>query len=440
MKNKLLYTILIFSIQVCFAQSSFETIIGGLHDEKGWVVKEYTDSGYICCAHKDTIINNINTGCFWLIKLDNHGDTVWSNIYDTIQQYPRELFILKNEYIVVLNGSIMSVRFNGKINWVSLFGTINPINDESYVITDAVHDSSNTIVCGQYFKNLGTNIVNDPFISKVDQNGNILWRKVYQTTKTGWATSILKSGTGYATSGFDDHSPTSFAKPCVTLFNHNGGLIKTKKYEIGQVHGRSNDIVKESDSVYVLIGNNSSQPFTYKISSSLDSLFFKEYPNLDIYGFVKGYSRLSDIIIGCSGKNTHLVSIDNSGTINWKRKLKGNIMYVEQTTHNGIVCTGEAFDDAYVVKLDSLGRYVSLTEILSNPKIVYPNPFSDKIIIDSNVWSPIDYRLVNINGLVRLTGSTNYPHVINTETTEPGMYFLSFTIEGQHFSLLIIKP
>ncbi|MCP4725767.1 MAG: hypothetical protein GY863_12060 [bacterium] len=158
---------------------------GGPGDEYGWHFQQTIDGGFIIAAQTggDRKTSNVDA---YLIKTDHKGNIVWSNTYggDGVDRIYSVQVTEDNGYIACgttdsfgagnIDAYVIRIDSEGRLLWSKTFGGseydvghfISKTSDGGFIITG-------------YGQSLGTAGNNDPYLIKIDGDGNKLWIRTY---------------------------------------------------------------------------------------------------------------------------------------------------------------------------------------------------------------------------------------------------------------------
>ncbi len=186
-----------------------------------------TLDGYIFCGYTnstdyyiDTLRGNYD---FWVVRVDNFGDTLWSKTY-------------------------------GGTNF-DLANSIVATPDSNFII--AGYSSSNDIdVHGNHGQN-------DIWVIKINQNGDTVWTKSYGGNGSEFAYHIIKTKddnfviAGYSTSSNNGDvigANVGYSDPWYVKINTNGTILWSKLYGESTYNDRAHKICQKTDSTLISSG------------------------------------------------------------------------------------------------------------------------------------------------------------------------------------------
>ncbi|NOY49414.1 MAG: hypothetical protein GXO88_02435 [Chlorobi bacterium] len=234
---------------------------GGEYNDEGWSVQQTTDGGYIITG----FINSYGSSGFdvFLIKTNDEGDTLWTKIFGgggddqgySVQQTNDGGYIIagNTNSFGFGNNDIYIIRTdsNGDSLWSQTFGgygwemgySVQQTTDDGYIIIGSTNSYSSSDF--------------DVYLIKTDNNGNLLWDKVYvdyfddigysvqQTTDGGYIITGLNT---QRTNYYDEYESINLIKT-----DSNGNTLWTKL-----LGGGDNDVgyslQQTTDGGYIITG------------------------------------------------------------------------------------------------------------------------------------------------------------------------------------------
>jgi hypothetical protein len=389
----------------------WQKALGGYGYETAFSIKQTTDGGYIVAGQASTndgdVTGNHGYLDFWVVKLNANGNLQWEQSFGgssadfatSIEQTSDGGYIVggvtnsndkqvsgnhgySDEWVVKLNAS-------GKIQWKKTYGgsssdylsCIVQTKDGGY-ITAGGTNSNNGDVSGTH-----DIVYGDFWITKLDKNGNLQWRKTFGGSDYELANSIAQtSDGGYIAVGWNrskngdikgNHGDYDL---WVIKLTGNGNLNWQRS-----LGGRNGDfgysIQQTNDNGYIIAGGSDSK-------------------NADVSG---NHGR----------EDFWIVKLNVSGNLQWQKSLGGSeyeeARSIAQTKDGGYILTGHTFsddknvpgnhgqNDFWVIKLSS-DALISKAENLQMPNALSfrlsPNPVS--ALLNLNVVSKRQTVLLSI--------------------------------------------
>lgn len=347
------------------AQSVINTLDGG------YAVLGFSNSSDGDLSYKGTNVND-----FWLIKLDAEGNVEWNKTYGGSKDDRGQSIIQTKDGGFALTGYAMSNDGDGSINngfhdnwvikldaqgtilWEKSFGFSG--HDHSYDIIETTDgglffsgflDITSAIADGYSEKgtsSLTAHGVGEFWGTKLDANGNMLWRKYFGGTNNDRSHAVVQSEDGgFVLSGFtesedfDINASRGSYDFWVIKIDLNGELLWERSFG-GSGIEISYDMTKTTDNGYVIVGN----------TFSLDKDVSKNHGESDVW----------------------MIKIDDTGTLVWEQNFGGPAFDAAQSvslsTDGGFIISGNsksiAIDvnanagenDIWLIKANSQGKMV----------------------------------------------------------------------------------
>ncbi len=382
---------------------------------------DHFEGGFVSCGNYYATPTSIVQG--EIIRFDEHGDTLWTKIYDA------------------------------------------PIGEEVYLYK-ALKVWDGIVACGSYFPVGGT--ATSALLLKFDNEGNFLWRKNYLYTQQADVSLNLVSAVatpdgGYILGGVKigdnwDH---------MVIKTDSLGNQIWRKYEGDGYDNLFAMVCNTADGNYIF-GGMDQNAYQYHARSQITKInangifawtkfFGEEGPDCWVYaikqmpdgGFVFcGADRSSWSLYG------YICRIDAEGNEMWYRKYQQMedvwvwASDVVHTTDNGFLLTGliETTSDLssgiWALKLDSMGCLIPGCEvgIIEADKLaamrIYPNPADEfiNVFVESKNLHNCEMILYDLQGkeiyctTIRESGNT---WMMNSATLPTGIYLLNLSLDGE---------
>ena len=317
--------------------TSWTKTFGGEYNDEGWSVQQTTDGGYIITGSFNSFGSTSND--VYLIKTNEEGATLWTEIFGgggndqgySVQQTTDGGYIIAGNTNSFGAGNtdiyLIKTDSNGDSLWSETYGgngwdmgySIQQTTDGGYIITGY----TNSYSPGDF----------DVYLVKTDNNGNLLWDKVYvdyfddigysvqQTTDGGYIITGLNT---YRTYDYHEYENVYLIKT-----DSNGDALWTKL-----LGGGDNDvgysIQQTTDGGYIItgysqtsgIGNGSKDVCLIKTDENGIITFTTEIPVPDPKGKLIKTIDLSGKEIIKPKKSQPYIEIYDDGTTRKKIKLK----------------------------------------------------------------------------------------------------------------------
>jgi len=307
-----------------------------------------------------TSINNKNN--IYIVKVDKNGRKIWEKIYrknqetvgyDIISSPNGEYLIIG--YTVVFNNVggwlsggkesiyILKIDENGNKLWEKVYKTnekdlrgtsIDMTKDRNYIISGYIKGSW----------------VDEPYILKIDKNGNKIWDKIYQKHHNNKLNDIITTKDGYIAIGY---SVTNDDKVYVLKIDKNGNKIWDKVFG-GEYIDEALSIIKAQDG-YIIVGCTSSfgkrgkHTYILKINGNGQKIWQKVYEISkydDVATTITKVQNGGYIIGGYFSDYMYIMYIDEDGNQKWIKKFLDtehtHIINRIVDSNNGYIVTGYA--------------------------------------------------------------------------------------------------
>ena len=364
---------------------------GGSVDERANSIVQTSDGGFIFAGGTNSIdgdVSGFHCGCgnfdYWIVKVDSLGSIqLQKTLGGTSMDFANSIIQTKNgDYIVVG----YATSRDGDVDHLS------PSNDKDY------------------------------WVVKLDNGGNIIWKKAYGGTSNDEAASIKEINSNrFIISGSSDSHDSDVTNAhgnsdCWVIVIDSLGVIQWQKTIGGSLDDYGNNIIISNDGAYLISGSTLSNDgdITGNHGNS-DYLIFKLDSNGIILwqkcfggsgaessrticqtkdgGYLAGgrtSSQDGNVSINHGSSDIWIVKLDNFGNIQWEKSLGGSgiefIGNIIQTTDDGFIFNGgsESNDgdvsgnhgvfDMWVVKLNPLiDNTIEVDSGVNNIQIS-PNP------------------------------------------------------------------
>jgi hypothetical protein len=439
-----------------------------------------------------------------VVKIDSLGKIIWKRKYGGwLNDHGISITLTTDSNLIIIgnttsndgdfgginNGGtdicILKLNMNGDLLWRKLIGGTENENvrhlictqDGGYVITGSSNSDDGD------FRDMridnDSSIHGDLYVIKLDNVGNIVWKKSYGGTQYDEGVSIIElKDHSFIVSGNSRNIDGDFMNSKkgnidVVLFKIDslGNMIWNLSFG-GNVDEGVYSMIRTKDEGIVLTGitNSNDQDFrsmnkggeeifTIKFDTNGNLLWKKTYGGTD---FDRSFSVTTDITgnllyTGTSRSNNGdfngmnygwddivVFKLDLNGEIIWKKTIGG--LYGEEgksissTNDGGSILTGysnsylsdidginRGLSDIFVMKLDSNGNLNNTTSIneFSEPTTtlsVHPNPFHNSTTVSYKVETPSNVRIELLNTL----GQT--VEVLREDYTDIGTYQLPLNV------------
>ena len=327
------------------------------------------------------------------IKFDSTGNLIWYYSYqeDTLDYcIGVDLVPSIDGGCVIVGGYQYNNSFNGlyltKINkdGQKVWSTISNINvyDLELASKNMFHIAKND--SSEYYIAFYNRDTHHAMLMKIDDQGSFLWEKDLYGSIDCYVTGLQVNQEGEIVIGGGTSDTTK-----LIVFDRDGNKLWHKSYGDYNLY----DILCANEGGYFLVGKH----LIAKTNRYGLEIWNHEYDELEKeYGFLKPYRTTQTRDGGCA-------------------------LFGRSDVYN-----------PYLLKLDEDGLiYVPEVESPSTEIRLYPNPATDKIIIDfsENIYSEVLIELFNANG-VKVQVSTQFVNgalQVNRNDLPAGLYFVKIT-------------
>jgi hypothetical protein len=398
-------------IKVFSQDSSYKEIDLSEKDFAHSVIQQ-SDGSFLLCGESNNSL--------FILKTKLSGDTLWCyKLKNTVSAGYSINYNEKNEIVAVgsiLNGSlntlVIKLDQQGNLIWKKEFG--NPNIDIGYSISPASDGSF--IITGQ--ARLVNNDDSDLAYYKLDSLGNTVWSKFINWGDLDWGMSIIKtSDHNYMIAGL------AAGKYLVIKINEQGDTIFSKTFNDFPNSGGASDIIEYKNNFYVLgwfglikLDLNGEKVLSNNIGGQKlcindDNLFcigWETLSPIDNYMsiFLKKLNLNGDLLIK---KNF------SKGKDDWGYDIikcnNGSILFtgtsLNTTTKRHNIPLFFVNQDGYFVGLDKISKETTPDKGFK----VYPNPVSGKLFVQqtSNIDEVFTLEMYSVKG-----------ELLKTECLEPG--------------------
>ena len=289
---------------------SWEKAYGGSNIGVAESIQQTSDGGYVVAGVAD-VGGDYD---FWVLKLDNNGVITWQKTYGgssgdrlrSIQQTTDGGYIVAGS-----TGSygaadfwVLKLDINGVITWQKTYGGIS--SDSMYYFGDYIQQTSDGgFVLGGTTKSFGAGDY-DFWVLKLDINGVITWQKTYGGSSSDLLRSIQQTTDGGCIVAGITHSFGGGVNDFWVLKLDNGGDVIWQKTYGGSGNDYACSIKQTTDGGYIVAGFKDYDAFVLKIDSN------GEIPGCDFIG----NSNASVYTSSASTQDTTVNPQSTSATIN----------------------------------------------------------------------------------------------------------------------------
>jgi len=465
MHNIIIFTSIMLIVFSSVLSAGWERTYGGRYDDEGGSVVQTTDGGYIIIGYTRSF------GSGWrdvyIIKTDSTGDTLWTRTYGggnndvgiSIMQTTDGGYIITGDTESFGTGAsdvyLIKIDAHGDTLWTRTHGGSDFDNGCSVMQTT----DGGYIVAGITYSFDSTDY-GDVYLIKTDAHGDTLWTHTYggRYSDAGFSVAQATDG-GYIIAGYTFSFGAGESDVYLIKTNAYGDTLWTRTYG-GRHYDISYSVVQTADGGYIIAGMTCSfrdtlgDVYLIKTDSNGDTIWTQTYGGRYTDAGVSIAQTIDGgyIIAGVTGffgdtlGDVYLIKTDSNGDTIWTRIFGGSDLdfgrSVAQTTDGGYIITGKTKSfstsgwdlDVYLIKTDSLGhtgiKETSPHEPNTISFTVFPNPFNSSCKITAAVGAKIEvYSLIG-NLLWRKTIPKSTPATLvwtPDENITSGIYLIRVT-------------
>jgi hypothetical protein len=343
-----------------------------------------------------------------------------------------------DNFVVKLDGS-------GNFLWAKSFG--GSFND---VVNDVYLDNNGGVYLTGTFRetvdfdpgigeyNLISPTFNDAFISKLSSEGSFLWARSFggsTNSELGDALivdnlgSIFTIGTFGSSTDFDPGSEIFTIDPfgAIDVFLHKLSQCTPNSGEetvnaCGSYYWSATGTTYTSNGVYTA---------TLQNISGCDSLATL---NLSVTNFNTQVTEVSDLVLTSNQSGTQYQWVDcNNSFSEILNATSQSFTVTENGSYAVVVTDGTCSDTSDCLVID----YVSFDEATIDSFTIYPNPSQGKLIVNSIIIEPIDFRIIDLTGREVLNGQIEAnKQEIDLDRFESGTYYIQSEGKVLKFELI----
>ncbi len=477
MKKTLLLLFMVTLVSAAFSQISFYRLFGGEEFDYAHDVVEMPDSGYLVVGtsgsfnvgHADAFLVRTNkygnwlwsipyggpendgvndleykegfgtyllgrttgaAGDFdpWISFVDDQGSVIWEKSYPgPVWEEATESAMTQDSGLVVgvkrygtgtqeSDYSIMRLDIAGDTIWSQ---EVNELGDDEVTNVESYQDSM-FLISSNHWDTL--NLETYGLMELIHEDGSLIWSDTVGISPgSSWINDFYVSNDtlfGVGTFKLDDTSTFNRMRHVRYLpLAENGDILTQISISAGNM----------IDDVVLPVPNSQFKFGAFRFQDPMGSS-----PNSDFYVALNSYN-LTPI-----GATASTVTEGEDRLVNGIPTKDGGAIFVGyQSLPSGgtamaMLKVGQGFDYPVVPEIPFIQDLVGQEELKTlTSVIVYPNPTSDFLNVETG-GEPIDgYKLVNIEGKELLTGQISHTEsLISVEGIYSGMYFLQFYSKG----------
>ncbi len=232
---------------------------GNLFDDHATTVIQTNDGGYAIAGVSNTSTKNND---FLLIKTDHNGSIEWNARFGHMGDDSLWSLIQTKDFGFAIVGSTESFEGKKKDFWlVRTDESGNELWNKTYGGSD--EDSAQSIVQtneGEYLiggetKSFGSGNY-DYWLIKVDENGSMLWSRIYGGKDEDSLQSIIRTEDGYALGGFSEN--ILYYDFYLVKINFDGFVQWQQKFSFGSDE-KSYSLIQANDGNYSMVGSSQTE-------------------------------------------------------------------------------------------------------------------------------------------------------------------------------------
>jgi len=362
---------------------------GGSKNDEAYSVQQTSDGGYIVAGYTSSF--GAGGHDVWILKLRLDGKEIWNKTYGgtaydeahSIQQTQDGGYIVAGATSSKGAGNydfwILKLDDRGNLIWDKTYG--GTADDSAHFIRQT--QDGGFIVAGDSSSFASTWFAF--WILKLDQDGNLVWDKVYE--RSGWdvATSIQQTQDGgYIVTGPSPPLDRGFSDVWIIKLNPNGDKVWEKTYE--QTSGNeayiSYSVQQTKNGGYIVaafVGGGKNDFWVLKLDENGDMVWDKNYGGtvLDGWDEIRAIKQTQDGNFIASGYSSSyaggyygsydfwILKLDSTGNLIWNKSYGGNYddkaYSIQQTLDGGYIIAGTTNSfgaggtNILILKLDANG-------------------------------------------------------------------------------------
>lgn len=240
----------------------WEKTFGGVHNEKGFDVKQTRDGGYILVGFTETASNG--GADVYVVKTDPQGNKKWETKYGGGKNDAGHCIVETNDGYLITGYSqssgdhfcyvyLLKIDINGVVRWEK---NVGGGDDACGNYIDQTKDGG-FIVVG-FTKDLSAGL-NDVYLIKLDAGGNVSWEKIFGAgdEDKGFCVKQTNDG-GYIISGYTKNLGAGYSDFYLTKVDDKGNRVWEKIY--GENNDESGNVVFQTpDYGFIVAGFTASR-------------------------------------------------------------------------------------------------------------------------------------------------------------------------------------
>jgi len=237
--------------------------LNGAKSTSGGIVKQTLDSGFIVSAMEERYIDSVSYPL--IIKTNSYGDTLWTRYFDWISYGPGGNSIgfsffwdikqtTDGGFILGLPSHLIKTDWQGDILWTKTCEVLSPSGRSISQTTDGGYIFvSNKMT----FDTITFSFTQESYLTKLDSQGDTLWKKTFNTDSIVSAVSVEQTTDGgyiimgNSSNGIDYSDYITY----LTKTDFLGNILWTKTYPYYYIAFGSSAQQTNDDGYIISIGN-----------------------------------------------------------------------------------------------------------------------------------------------------------------------------------------
>jgi len=403
MKNHILSSLFVLTFLFSNGQITFEKTFGGDGDDYGTSVIQTLDGGYM-------IAGSYNNSKHTIIKTDSLGEIEWTKSYlflDSLTSFYSFKSIIQtsnSNYVLIgpLNNGSFLLKLNSNGDVLNFYEEIE-FFDVSPSFSQLIEDLEGHIIIVGSYNFIDSWECCDPLFWKIlEMNNNSLtistpnFNYCFGDFGCSLSNIIIDNEGNFLTTG-NSFWPES--KPLLVKFSPSMDILFSSDYSFPFI---ASSMTQEQDGSYLIVGDNyddnSDSTDVFKTDNDGNLLWRKKYKE-DENGWHSSYidTTHDGYLISGGDLDFNLMKIDSDYNLIWSIKYGGEeqdeIFEMKATRDGGSIMIGSTKSygnggkDIYFIKTNAQGLVTGINELEeTNLFISFPNPFSKKTFVKSNVY------------------------------------------------------
>ncbi|MBA3827675.1 MAG: T9SS type A sorting domain-containing protein [Taibaiella sp.] len=473
MKKFIVFSMVLFSGTVAFAQVKIERSWGKKGYDAAFCAAATNDGGYIIGgltqSQEDTV------GDIIVIKTTSHIDTMWTLKYGGSRLEGANSIIQTADGGFMVSGHtedfgardcdafMMKLDKNGNREWFKVYG--GDYDDISEGVIEL--PTGEYVIAGITASyGPGNGAIRHTYFIKTNSRGDTIWTRWYGGTKKDYGYSIASMvNGGFFAVGFSSSWGQGEDDAWLLQLKDNGDTLRTRLYKNGG-NSRFLQIISTIDKGYIIAGYTSTaisgtlQGWAVKLDANGNQLWEKTYGSPAYNSTFSGVTQLPNgnlIFAGTSDQvdstgNASIVTTDANGTLISNSVYGGSHSYarcIASQGNNSYLAAGltdQAGDqagDLYYLEMDN--TLSAIAQAHPESPYMYPNPVKDQLHIllaPSQAGSANRIDIINIHGQIVLSKQPAAASIItiNVKDLIIGTYtFRIFSPDGKMTTGKFIK-